>query len=277
MEYEFIKYPRTPHLEGSRLQDGDHDLTQVKYGNLQGLYIVIEEKIDGANAGFGFDESGELILQCRGHILEGGGKERQFNMFKSWATHHKNAFLERFEDRYIVYGEWMRAKHTIFYDKLPHLFFEFDVWDRKQNKFLSTAARKELLKGLPIESVPVLYEGIAPKTIKEFKSFVRPSAYKTDNWRDNLITAAIKGGVDPEKAAKESDKSDYSEGLYIKIETDEHTIDRVKWVRRDFVQHILEGGKHWSERPIIENIVDPSIDIFAMPYLDLGYLNEPSL
>lgn len=271
MEYHFIKYPRTQHLEGSRLQDGDHDLSQVKYSEIQGKYIVIEEKIDGANAGFGLDAAGELMLQCRGHLLDGGGKERQFNLFKSWANHHKDAFLERFEDRYIVYGEWMRAKHTIFYDALPHLFFEFDIWDRHQGQFLSTAARKELIRGLPIVQVPVLYEGIAPKHMKEFKSYVRPSMYKTENWRDNLIKAAIKAGVEPERAIKESDKSDFSEGVYIKIETDEHTVGRLKWVRRDFTQHIIEGGRHWSEGPMIENTMDPTVDLFAMPYLNLDF------
>ena len=271
MEYEFLKYPRTPHLEGSKLQDGDYDLEQIRYSSLSGKHIVIEEKIDGANCGLGFDAAGELVLQCRGHILDGGGKEPKFNLFKSWANHHKDAFLNRFEDRYVVYGEWMRAKHTIFYDALPHLFFEFDIWDRQSNSFLSTEARKEKLSGLPIVQVPVLYSGAAPKNIKEFKQFVRPSVYKTDKWKNNLATAALSAGIDPDRALLESDKSNFSEGLYIKIETDDETIGRLKWVRGDFTQHIIEGGVHWSQRPMIENGILSDVDLFAMPYLNSDF------
>ena len=44
------RYPRTQHLEGSRLQRGDHDLTQIPLYELRGSYCVVEEKLDGANA-----------------------------------------------------------------------------------------------------------------------------------------------------------------------------------------------------------------------------------
>ena len=43
------KYPRTPHLEGSRLQPGDEDLSQVPFSYIKGKHLVVEEKIDGAN------------------------------------------------------------------------------------------------------------------------------------------------------------------------------------------------------------------------------------
>ena len=51
MPEQILKYPRTCHLEGSRLQPGDEDLDQVSLDALQGTYLVIEEKVDGANAG----------------------------------------------------------------------------------------------------------------------------------------------------------------------------------------------------------------------------------
>lgn len=43
-----IKYPRTPHIQGSRLQPGDEDLTQRRFGEIAGRHLVLEEKIDGA-------------------------------------------------------------------------------------------------------------------------------------------------------------------------------------------------------------------------------------
>ena len=44
-----------------------------------------------------------------------------------------------------MYGEWLYAKHTVYYDALPHYFLEFDIYDKEQAIFLSTKKRKELL------------------------------------------------------------------------------------------------------------------------------------
>lgn len=43
------KYPRTPHLEGFRLQPGDEDLSQIPFSSIRGKHPVAEEKVDGAN------------------------------------------------------------------------------------------------------------------------------------------------------------------------------------------------------------------------------------
>ena len=44
------KYPRTAHLEGSRCQPGDEDLESVPFASIAGRHLVVEEKVDGANA-----------------------------------------------------------------------------------------------------------------------------------------------------------------------------------------------------------------------------------
>ena len=66
---EIVKFPRTPHLEGSRTQRGDEDVAIVSPLDLRGQYLVVEEKLDGANSAISFDEDGTLILQSRGHVL----------------------------------------------------------------------------------------------------------------------------------------------------------------------------------------------------------------
>jgi len=81
-----VKYPRTPHLDGSRVQPGDEDLGIVGISDLEGLPLVIEEKLDGSNSGISFDDDGSLVLQSRGHVLTGGPRERQFDLFKRWAS-----------------------------------------------------------------------------------------------------------------------------------------------------------------------------------------------
>lgn len=49
-----IKYPRTPHIQGSRLQPGDEDLHQRPFSDIAGHHVVLEEKIDGANSAVSF-------------------------------------------------------------------------------------------------------------------------------------------------------------------------------------------------------------------------------
>jgi hypothetical protein len=69
------KYPRTQHLEGSRLQAGDEDLDGVPFSAIARRPIVVEEKVDGANAAVSFDSRGAPLLQSRGHYLQGGARE----------------------------------------------------------------------------------------------------------------------------------------------------------------------------------------------------------
>ena len=148
------KYPRTPHLEGSRLQPGDEDLSQVPFSYIKGKHLVVEEKIDGANTAISFDEAGNLLLQSRGRYLTGGYRERHYNLLKQWAGIHRDDLYDVLGSRYIMYGEWMYAKHTVFYDKLPHYFMEFDILDRETGRFLDTASRREMTELLPVVSVP---------------------------------------------------------------------------------------------------------------------------
>lgn len=267
--FDLYRYPRTPHLEGSRLQDGDEGHDHVPYRHLQGQFLVVEEKLDGANTGISFSPAGDLLLQSRGHYLVGGGRERQFNFIKAWAQAHADWLLERLEDRYVMYGETMSKKHSVFYDALPHHFFEFDVLDRQSGEFLSTQARRELLAGGPVLSVPVLYEGVAPARLADLKAMLRPSLAKTAGWRDAFEATLQREGHDLPKAWKQCDKSDLSEGLYIKVEAGGQTIARYKWVRADFVQAILDSDKHHSEQPYVPNLLAPGVDLYArQPVVD---------
>ena len=47
---KILKYPRTPHIQGSRIQPGDEDLSQIPFRVIAGRRLVVEEKCDGANS-----------------------------------------------------------------------------------------------------------------------------------------------------------------------------------------------------------------------------------
>ena len=246
------KYPRTPHIEGSRLQPGDEDLSQIPFDVIKGRHLVVEEKCDGANAAISFDGSGELLLQSRGHYLTGGYRERHYNLMKQWAMVHRNVLFDLLGMRYIMYGEWMYAKHTVFYDALPHYFLEFDILDRETGIFLDTLTRHEMLKNMPVVSVPVLGSGIY-KTKEEMLKLLGQSRYVTGNQRQNLWDAAVKLGLNPERNCYETELSGMMDGLYIKVEENGQVVDRMKYVRAAFLQCVDFSETHWIDRPIIPN------------------------
>jgi hypothetical protein len=267
------KYPSTTHTEGSRHQMGDSP-DDRKLSAMRGRYQVVEEKLDGANSGISFDASGKLWLQSRGHYLTGGPRERHFALLKTWANVHAARFHEAIGHRYVIYGEYCFAKHTLYYDALPAYFMEFDVLDRERDCFLSTDARRELLFGLPIVPVPVLYRGEI-KGAADLDRLVRPTLYRTPNWKQALEEDAIKSGSRADMVAQQTDMSELSEGLYLKDEEGGVVVDRTKFVRSDFLQTIQSSDSHWHDRPILPNRLAAGVDIFAYATGIPGAYDDP--
>jgi hypothetical protein len=256
------KYPRTHHIQGSRLQPGDEDSASVPFTTLAGRFLVIEEKYDGANAGISFDARGRLWLQSRGHHLTGGVREKHFTLFKQWAHSHQDPLREALGTRHVLYGEWLYAKHTIFYDRLPHYFLEFDVLDTETGEFLSTDRRRALLAGVPVASVPVLASGPAA-SLDELVGLIGPSLAKGPDWRRRLDEVCAAHGLDPRRIARETDPSDLMEGLYVKVEEGGRVAERYKYVRHSFLTAVLDSGSHWLKRPIVPNQLRDGVAIFG--------------
>src|SRR5258708_10010310 len=227
-----LKYPRTPHITGSRIQPGDEDLKAVGREVLAGRALVIEEKLDGSNSGVSFDADGTLILQSRGHVLRGGPREQQFDLLKRWANHHIAALREILGCRYTIYGEWLYARHTIAYDQLPHYFLEFDILDRESGEFLSTPRRVGLLAGGPVVSAPVLGSGPA-------------------------------GAIEKYIGQSRCSSTELMEGLYLKREEEGGGVGRYKYVGPDFLQAVVDSDSHWLDRPIELNRLRDGVDLFA--------------
>jgi hypothetical protein len=221
-----------------------------------GQHLVVEEKLDGANAGLSFDADGKLLLQSRGHYLTGGAREKHFDLFKQWAHAHASALRERLGRRHVMYGEWLYAKHTIFYDALPSHFLEFDILDLDEDVFLSTDARHTLLEGTGVRSVPVLAKS-SFRRLDDLSALVGRSLYKSDVWREQLDASAATRKLDLERVRRETDPTDLMEGLYVKAEHEGRVVGRYKWVRATFLTQVIDSGSHWLSRPIIPNLVSP--------------------
>ncbi|OKH47548.1 DNA ligase [Calothrix sp. HK-06] len=259
---QIYKYPRTHHIQGSRLQPGDEDLDSIPFDAIKNKYVVVEEKVDGANAAISFSTNGEIKLQSRGHYLTGGAREKHFNLFKQWANTHAAAFYSVLGSRYILFGEWLYAKHTVFYDALPHYFLEYDVLNLENQVFLSTVTRQKLLASLPLVSVPILFTGKL-ESYKQLIQLLGKSHYQTPQYLEHFQQICQEKGLDVERSLKQTDQSNVMEGLYIKVEPSDTLEARYKYVRSSFLTTIQQSDGHWLNRPIIPNILRADVDLFT--------------
>jgi hypothetical protein len=234
-----LKSPRTPHLSGSGLPGHDNDSDRVKWASVIGECIILEEKVDGSEVSFHFDEDANLIVRERANNLDmnkRGGTEKIYDELKDWLLSTQDELFDRLQDRFMIYGMWCLAAHAISYDKLPSYLLEFDIQDKATGEFLSTPRRRELLRAIPVQHICVLYEGTASSCVHP-KHFIGKSRYCSDRVpsQENL------------------DSSGVMEGVYGKIEDAETVTGRFKWIRADFIQGIVESNQHWKDRPLVQN------------------------
>ncbi|PQO41971.1 RNA ligase family protein [Blastopirellula marina] len=239
----FIKYPRTPHLFGSRGTDDDKHLSEGdSLRLLADESLIVEEKLDGTNVGLHFSADGKLVLQCRGHLIT-EGMHPQYDLFKQWSAVKRNTLEQRLADRYILFGEWIYAKHSVAYQRLPHYFFEFDIYDKQASAFLDWDQRRDILSGSGIVTVPVIHRGQA--TRKQLESLIGPSQFGSRF--ENPFT----GQTD-----------DRMEGLYLRTEADGFVTARAKSVRPEFTEKVKQST-HWKQQPMIPNQLTEGVDIWS--------------
>ncbi len=240
---DFTKYPRTPHLFGSNGSGDDKHLSQRESLDfLANVSLIVEEKLDGTNVGIHFTSAGRLVLQCRGHEIT-TGMHAQYDLFKQWTMGKRPAFEAMLGDRFLLFGEWLYARHSVHYRALPHYFFEFDVYDKQRQVFLDMNSRLKKLEGTGILTVPVIHRG--PATAKDLSNLVGPSRY--DSRFENPLT----GRTD-----------NLMEGLYLRTEADGYVTGRVKFVRAEFVEKVKQS-EHWQHQSLVPNLLAPGARIWS--------------
>ncbi|HLT36889.1 MAG TPA: RNA ligase family protein [Enhygromyxa sp.] len=234
------EYPRTLHLADSGGRESKHSCA---LDEIAGQHLVIEEKVDGSHCGLSFDEQAELRVFTRNTVLESPPVRHDFRLLDQLAREAIDELWEVLGDRYVLYGEWARVAHTVYYDALPSYFLEDDIFDRVAGRFLSTPRRQALVAALPpafSRSVVVLHGGSLSE-LAELHALVGPSTYKSERWRERC----------PDLAAVED--HDEMEGLYIKQEDPDFVLRRLKWIRPGFLAHIAASGNHWRARDELLN------------------------
>lgn len=223
MKENFFKFPSTPHLDvfGDIDIREDKVLSAAERDAFLRHNITVEEKVDGANLGISFNEDGHLCVQNRGeflHLPETG----QWKKLNEWLNSRIDTLFENLTDRYILFGEWTYAQHSVFYDRLPDWFLGFDIYDRVIGRFFSCTRRDALFKKMQITKVPTIAHG----------------------------HFAI---IDLEKHLSQSKLGPQpAEGLYLRLDEGQWLLKRAKLVRPEFIQS-LEG--HWSRSAIRQNLL----------------------
>lgn len=239
---DFIKYPRTPHLFGAKGTDDDKHLGEdesIRF--IVDGSLIVEEKLDGTNVGLHFSDEGELVLQCRGHLIT-EGMHPQYDLFKQWVAVKREVLEQRLENRYILFGEWLYARHTVAYRQLSHYFYEFDIYDKQLQAFLDLQQRMALLAGSGIQTVPVIHTGSLPRA--KLKQLIGPSQF--DSQFDNPLTGR---------------PDNLMEGLYLRTEASGVVTGRAKFVRPEFVEKIKQSS-HWQHQAMVPNGLAAGVDIW---------------
>jgi RNA ligase len=244
-----MKLPRTLHIEGSGLSS-PKDPEVIQFSKLTGEFLTVEEKLDGTGVSIFFDSQLQPQLWHRGSPAAA----KEFHRLHVWTATHADDLFDILEDRYVLFGEWMLHKHNIFYDRLPTYFFESDIYDRKNEIWLSTFARTSLLSRQDfIRSVPVL-AAFKPTKLSQLTDLVKRSMYQSDNWAEVLWKKSEKEGFELKELLSQCDRSDLAEGLYIKLEDEKQVLGRFKYVRPEFVQNIINSGTHLIDRVPFHNV-----------------------
>lgn len=217
----FVKFPSTPHLlfNSSNLSREDKLVSPESKRLLLSTEITIEEKIDGANLGVSFSSSGEVQFQNRGHYIL-PPYMGQWEQLPKWFVVFQDRLFDALEDSYILFGEWCYAKHSVYYSSLPSWFIAFDVYDIKEQKFLSVQRRNSMVEKIGLPIVPLIKYG-------------------------RLSLADI-----PDLIGKSAYGDDLCEGLYFRLDKDGWLNIRAKYVRENFSQAIEQ---HWSRKPLQKN------------------------
>ena len=240
---DFVKYPRTPHLFGSKGTDDDRHMGPADSAAfVADPSLIAEEKLDGTNVGVHFTAAGRMVLQCRGHEIT-EGMHPQYDLFKQWTAVKRPVLEALLADRFILFGEWLYAKHSVHYRALPHYFFEFDIYDKDEACFLSLEVRLSMLAGTGIATVPVVHTGAAKH--EQLLDAIGESAFAAEF--DNPLTGRVDSRM---------------EGLYLRTEARGGVTGRAKIVRPEFVERVKQS-EHWQHQKMIPNQLAEGADIWS--------------
>jgi hypothetical protein len=218
-----MKYPRTPYFTFSESAD-KADIRESGYFDLENFHrkdLVVTIKMDGSNC-----------LWTREHIAARNGKQANgisFDYAKQLHSVVKNQIPENIN----IYGEWLYAKHSIFYEKdlsLDGYFQVFGIYDSNTNIWGSWQDVIKYSALLKCISVPVIRTLQPISGIKSLESTITEIAKMVINrGHEGIVVRNIEAFTNRA----------FAENI-------------AKYVRASHVQ----TDQHWSKQKIVINKID---------------------
>ncbi len=145
-------------MEHKKFMDIERLKESYANGFQSGDHILVQEKIDGANAAIRYSTDTEkIIAQSRKNILSFSNNLRGF--WEWTQTLNKQLIKKVLGDQYVLFGEWL-VPHSVKYpDERYNHFYAYDVYDIINQKYLPQDKVKEIIEYLGLTYVPVFYDG----------------------------------------------------------------------------------------------------------------------
>lgn len=217
---KFRKYRKIYRIKTKYSPENKKCLTKEEIKELLDGTVYIEEKMDGGTCGISKNGYNPHI-QGRRRVVPLGENSKPFYGIHSWAARNYVKIM-MIPDNWIVYGEWLRAEHRIFYDSLTDFFIAFDVYDGKE--YLNYEENTLFLKEIGLAQAPLvcIKKDI---TVEDVLWLIENPRYN----ESRLSSTEIFEGVIIKN---------YDKGLVGKC------------IKREFDDAL---DKHWLETPVIEN------------------------
>lgn len=199
------KFPRIAVLNPDRASRDDLVVEPAARDGWFGPEVVVEEKLDGANVAVWRDDQGVLRCMGRGGL---GAMDRagQLGRLRAWVSERHLALTQLLAERVVLYGEWLYLEHSTRYERLPDWLVVLDLWS-PDGGFVTVEERDLRCVAAGVPTVPVLFRGVL-RSERDLVRLVGLSAFGTAEM----------------------------EGLVLRKEGDGRLLDRVKWLRPDFVR-----------------------------------------
>ncbi|HST41106.1 MAG TPA: RNA ligase family protein [Conexibacter sp.] len=191
------KFPRVPHLAPSLAATPD-DVVLAAAGRdeLLQVEVVVEEKLDGMNVMVWVDD-GVPRVGTRGGA-ETSDRSGERGRLKAWAAMRSDLLVAGLGERFALYGEWLRRRHGVAYDRLPAELVGLDVHDRDSGEFLGVEERDAVLAVLAVPAPPRLFRGTI-ETPERLEALFGASAFSDDR-AEGIVVRAVTGT--PRRVAK---------------------------------------------------------------------------
>jgi len=157
----------------------------------------------------------------------------QWKGLDAWWDEHSWEISQLLEPEVeILFGEWTWQRHSVQYTRLPSYFIAFDIYNKREGRFVSARERDRRLTAIGggIPAAPRLAERVFD----------------------------CRAGLEALLSLQSAYGEDVLEGIYLRMDEPEEEggglwlPQRGKIVRADFIQGIEEGG-HFINKEVVRN------------------------